>query len=163
MNIENIHQLLGLSNTDAQIIEAIEANGGSVSTLSPKKLSSEGSDFVHLKAKGVSLTFVPRAAFQMRRGEPRGDGPYIFAGAFFYPAGAEDVDAYSGIAPFGQAQVATREDALRVYGEPQRSMEDDDVFEWDQWMFDGRQVRTNYSDGVQIDNISVSVPMVQKK
>lgn len=133
------------------------------SSLSEKKLSSEGSDFVHLKAKGVSLTFVPRAAFQLKRGEPRGDGPYIFAGAFFYPAGAADVDAYVGIAPFGQSAVATREDALRVYGKPQRSMEDDDVFEWDQWTFVGRQVRTYYSDGAQIDNISVSVPMAQRK
>lgn len=163
MSIENIHQLLGLSNTDAQIVEAIEAHEGSISSLSAKKLSSEGSDFVHLKSKGVSLTFVPRAAFQLKRGEPRGDGPYIFAGAFFYPAGAADVDAYMDIAPFGQAAVATREDALRVYGEPERSMEDDDVFEWDQWTFDGRQVRTYYSDGAQIDNISVSVPMMQRK
>ena len=48
MNIENIHQLLGLSNTDAQLADAIQAHGGSVAALSPKTLSAEGSDFVHL-------------------------------------------------------------------------------------------------------------------
>lgn len=162
MNIENIHQLLGLSNTDAQLTAAIEAHGGTVSELSPKTLSSEGSDFVHLKAKGVSLTFVPRAAFQLKRGEPRGGGPYIFAGAFFYPAGDDHVDGYAGIAPFGQSAVTTRESALRVYGAPQRSMEDEAVFEWDQWTFDGRQVRTYYRDGALVDNISVSVPMLKR-
>lgn len=162
MNIENIHQLLGLSNTDAQLADAIQAHGGSVAALSPKTLSAEGSDFVHLKAKGVSLTFVPRAAFELKRGEPRGRGPYIFAGAFFYPAGDDHVDGYAGIAPFGQSAVTTRESALCVYGEPQRSMEDEAVFEWDQWTFDGRQVRTYYRDGALVDHISVSVPMMKR-
>lgn len=162
MQLEQFPMLLGLSNTDDAVIRAIAAHDASVTELSAKKLSAEGSDFVELKAKGLSLAFVPRSAFEQRRGTPCGAGPYILAGLLYHPAGANGMDAYTGSAPLAQGTVHSRDQAQQAYGPPERSMDDDGVPEWDQWTIEGRQLRINYRDGNAVESISISVPLLKR-
>ncbi|ANH67316.1 hypothetical protein [Mitsuaria sp. 7] len=162
MNIEDFHQLLGLSNTDQELVAAIAEHGGNVADLSAKNIRELGTDYVNLSEKGLSLAFQSRARFEDSRGTPRGEGPYVLSGMFYYPHGGTDLSTYAGPAPFASDSVRNREDALRAYGEPSRTEEDDDEIEWDQWSKDGRQLRTSYSEDLQIDTVSVSVPMVKR-
>jgi hypothetical protein len=162
MNIEDFHQLLGLSNTDQELVAAIAEHGGNVADLSAKNIRELGTDYVNLSEKGVSLAFQSRARFEDSRGAPRGEGPYVLSGMFYYPHGGTDLSTYEGPAPFASEGVRNREDALRAYGAPSRTEEDDDEIEWDQWGKDGRQLRTSYSEDLQIDTVSVSVPMVKR-
>jgi hypothetical protein len=162
MNLEDFHQLLGLSNTDRELIDAIAEHGGNVADLSPEDIRELGTDHLNLSQKGLSLAFQSRVRFEMSRGTPRGEGPFVFGGMFYYPDGGTDLSPYEGPAPFASEGVRNRADALRVYGEPSRTEEDDGEIDWDQWSRDGRQVRASYREDLVIDTVSVSVPMMKR-
>lgn len=160
MSITKFPELLGLTNTDSALINAIAENGGDVTQLSPKKVRELGSDFVFLPAKGVVLSFATRAKFESSYDTtPRGDGPYVLTTMFCYPYGSEHVDAYVDIAPLSECVVRDRKDALAAYGEPARTKGSDDEVVWDQWRLNGIQVRTTYDDERSVLTISVSIPM----
>jgi hypothetical protein len=162
MNIEDFHQLLGMTNANHELISAIGEHGGNVADLSPKNIRELGTDYVNLSEKGLSLAFQSRTRFEGSRGTPRGEGPYVLSGMFYYPHGGTDLGTYTGPAPFASEGIRNRDDALRVYGDPSRTEEDDDEIEWDQWGKDGRQLRASYREDLQIDTVSISVPMVKR-
>lgn len=162
MSIDNLHQLLGMTNTEQDLISAIAEHGGNVADLSAKNIRELGTDFVNLGDRGLSLAFQARARYEDSRGSPRGEGPYVLVAIFYYPNGGTDLEAYTGPAPFASDGVFNRDDALRVYGKPDRTEEDDDEIDWDQWKKDERQLRASYRADLRIDTVSVSVPMGQR-
>ncbi|WP_114836168.1 hypothetical protein U0027_25265 (plasmid) [Agrobacterium tumefaciens] len=60
MNADRLFTLVGMTNTDHDVIDAIKANGGSIDALSPKKLKDLTIDFVGLNDLGVVLAFTPK-------------------------------------------------------------------------------------------------------
>lgn len=158
MRIEELHNVLGLTNVDAPLQQAIEAEGGSVQVLSPKKFRDLGSDFVNLNDKGVSLSFLTRSDFEDEHGVPGGAGPYVLSCIFYFPFGEGDAQPYEGVAPFSGAALKSRDDALQAYGAPHKTEDDDGEIEWDEWIKDGRQLRVSYTSELAIQDISVSVP-----
>ncbi|WP_416762582.1 hypothetical protein ACNI65_09400 [Roseateles sp. So40a] len=158
MRIEELHNVLGLTNVDALLQQAIEAAGGSVQVLSPKKIRELGSDFVNINDKGVSLSFLSRGDYEDEHGVPRGAGPYVLACIFYFPFGEGDAQAYEGVAPFADASLKSRDDALRAYGAPHKTEEDEGEIEWDEWIKGGRQLRVSYTSELAIQDISVAVP-----
>ena len=162
MKIQDLNQLLGLTNTDQALIDAISQLGGDVAKLSAKKMREEGSDFVNLVDAGVSLAFLTRAGYESDHATPRGAGPFVFGAAFYYPFGGSEVEAFAGPSPFADSTLQTREDALRAYGTPDITEEDDDEIDWDEWEKDGLQVRVSYKSDLRISDISVAVPMVDR-
>ena len=161
MKLEKFSELLGWTTTDADLVSAVKSYGVSVEDLSKSELSETGQDFLFLKAEGLELSFSPRARFTVTRGEPKGSGPVVLTGMFYRPTGSDDVDPYQGPAPFAKESIQSREDALRLYGKPEKTEEDDGEIDWDQWKFEGFQVRVYYR-GPEIHSISVSVPMLKK-
>lgn len=162
MNAEDLHLVLGMTNTDQPLISAIAEHGGNVADLSAKNIRELGTDYVNLGEKGLSLAFQSRARFEDSRGQPRGEGPYVLAAIFYYPNGGTDLSPYSGPAPFVSEPLRNREEALSAYGEPTRTEADDDEIDWDQWGREGRQLRANYREDLTIDTVSVSAPMAKK-
>ncbi len=77
MKIENLYELLGLTNTDEALVSAIAAHGGNVADLSPKNIRDLGTDYVEISDKGVSLAFQPTRDESRRRIDGlRETGPY---------------------------------------------------------------------------------------
>lgn len=161
MTKSNFPQLLGLTTTDAALIEAVKANGGDVSTLSAKKVKELGSDFISMSSAGIVLSLVSRSMFELdHEREPGGDGPYVVTTAFHYVQGSDDVEPYVGEAPFANVAIKTREEALATYGDPARTKGDEGEVVWDQWLINELQLRVTYDDDQAITIISVSIPMV---
>ncbi|ALV07676.1 hypothetical protein DES44_1244 [Roseateles depolymerans] len=163
MRTEMLYQILGLTNTDESLISAIAEIGGKVETLSPKNIRELGTDYVNITNRGISLAFQARARFEMSRGTPRGAGPYVLSGIFYYPHGGEDLDPYVGCAPFSASPVSTRDEALLHYGTPDRTEEDEEEIDWDQWSKEARQLRTSYRSDLTISTISVSIPLLPSR
>ncbi len=165
MTPDHFPQLLGLTNTDEALIAAIMANASGDAKLTPKKVQDLTADFVMLRQAGVVMSFSTRETHTSDFGAPRGDGPRVLSGLFYYPLGSEEVDPYAGIAPLAAGPVRTREDALAAYGEPTDSEMDDadgddDAIEWEQWHLQGVELTADYDDDEQVVTLTVSLPMV---
>ena len=162
MEAENLYLLLGLTNTDETLVAAIASQGGSVENLSPRNIRDLGTDYVNVQNKGISLAFQSRARFEETRGSPRGDGAYVLTTIFYYPNGGEDLEPYMGQAPFASHSVSSRAEALLNYVRPDRTEEDDDEIDWDEWRKDGHQVRVSYFSDLTVSTILVSIPMMKR-
>ncbi len=134
MNPELFPHLLGLTNLDEALHQAVAAHAHGDAALTPTRIQKLKSDFLMLTELGVVFSFSSREAFQREYGAPRGEGPRVLSGIFYYPQGSEEVEPYEGIAPLGEGTVETREEALAVYGEPEASDGEDDAVEWEQWI-----------------------------
>lgn len=134
MNPELFPHLLGLTNLDEALHQAVAAHANGDVALTPARIQKLKSDFLMLTELGVVFSFSSRDAFQREYGAPRGEGPRVLSGIFYYPQGSEEVEPYEGIAPLGEATVETREEALAAYGEPEASDGEDDAVEWEQWV-----------------------------
>jgi hypothetical protein len=157
MNQENLHQLIGLTNVDTQLIQTLGEFGADVKTLSLKRLKELDVDHIHLPKNGISLGFEPRAAFESDHGvAPRGEGPYVLSTVFYFPEGSGDTEAYKGVAPFASAAVTTREQALAAYGEPTETEEEDGEIDWDFFNVHDHLVKVSYDDRT-VSTISVSM------
>jgi len=159
MNADRLFTLVGMTNTDDDVINAIKVNGGSIDSLSPKKLKELTTDFVQLNELGIALAFTPKDFFSRNYREPTGSGPYAMSGVFYYPNGSAKVSAYLGLIPFSNGPVGNREEALAAFGEPQETEEEDGDVYWDVWMKDGRQVKVDYNDELAVKTVLVSFPM----
>lgn len=159
MNTDQLFVLVGMTNTDAAVIDAIRANGGSVDALSPKKLKDLTLDFVQFNELGISLALTPREFYSRNYRDPLGAGPYAMSGVFYYPNGAAKVAAYPGSIPFAEGPVNTREKALMAFGDPQETEEEDGDIYWDIWMRDGRQIKVDYNDALAVKTVLLSFPM----
>jgi hypothetical protein len=164
MTPDHLPQLLGLTNTDEALIAAIMANASGDAKLTPKRIQDLKADFVMLRQAGLVMSFSTRETHTSDFGPPRGDGPRVLSGLFYYPMGSEEVDPYEGIAPLAAGRVLTREDALAAYGEPsdgeEEDPEGDDVVEWEQWHVQGLELTADYDDDEQVVTLTVSLPMV---
>ena len=159
MNADRLFTLVVMTNTDDDVINAIKVNGGSIDSLSPKKLKELTTDFVQLNELGIALAFTPKDFFSRNYREPTGSGPYAMSGVFYYPNGSAKVSAYLGLIPFSNGPVGNREEALAAFGEPQETEEEDGDVYWDVWMKDGRQVKVDYNDELAVKTVLVSFPM----
>lgn len=161
MEISKFPNLLGLTNTELVLVDALSANGGSVEGLSPKKFKELGTDFVFLPSKGIEIAFTTRATYESDYEKAAtGDGPYAVAGLFFHLHGTEQVEPYKGLAPFVEVAVTNREEALETYGAPIKTKGAAGEVVWDQWRIEGHHLRINYADDQSVITISVSYPMV---
>lgn len=158
MNTEQLFTLVGSTNADAALIEALEKNGASIDAISPKKMKELTADFVHLSDKGVVLSFIPREFFAKDYHEPIGVGPFALNTVFYYPNGSDKVSAYSGNIPFAKGAVRTRSDALAEFGAPQTTDEEDGEIFWDLWSKDGRLIQVEYNDDLLVNFVAIGIP-----
>ncbi|MFM9924884.1 hypothetical protein VLK31_17965 [Variovorax sp. H27-G14] len=158
MTLHDLLPLLGHSELDASLEQLLKSVGASARTLSDKTLRTEGSDAIEFKPLGLELAFWEREGYERKAATPRDAGKAIFVAVFAYGPGNKSFKPYVGPVPFSKGPIATREDALREFGTPMLTEEEDDVVEWDQWLKEGLQVRATYQDDGALWNLSFSVP-----
>jgi hypothetical protein len=158
MTLNDLLPLLGHSELDANLERLLKSAGASVQSLSAKTLRTEGSDAIELKALGLELAFWEREGYERKVGAPKDAGQAILVAVFAYGRASKSVKPYAGPVPFSSGPIATREDALREFGTPELTEEDDDVVEWDQWTRQGLQLRATYQEDTSLWNLSFSVP-----
>lgn len=167
MNPELFPHLLGLTNLDEALHQAVAAHANGDAALTPARIQKLKSDFLMLTELGVVFSFSSRDAFQREYGAPRGEGPRVLSGIFYYPQGSEEVEPYEGIAPLGEATVETREEALAAYGEPEASDGEDDAVEWEQWVVQagvpgveqGVELSADYDEDGDVLCLTAALPM----
>ena len=118
----------------------------------------QGVEGIELHAHGLALTFNEREDYLETCGTPKDAGEAILVAAFAYGAGSKKFRPYTGPIPFSDELITNRQDALRQFGAPRQTEEEDGVIEWDQWIKDGLQVRTTYRGDGSAKIISFSVP-----
>jgi hypothetical protein len=158
MTLTELLPFIGCSELNAGLAELMKSAGGSISSLSMKKLRSQGVEGMEFHAQGLSLTFNEREDYIRTYAEPKDAGEAILVAVFAYVAGSKTFTPYTGPIPFSTGPVATREDALREFGTPARTEEEDDVIEWDQWLKDGFQMRARYRDDGAVKIVSITLP-----
>jgi len=157
MNADKFVQLIGFTETDEALLAAVEAGGGDLTGLTPKRFRDYGNAYVRFPDHGVELVFVSRAMFEEERDTPRGSGKYALEAVFCFPNGGDDAP-YLGPAPFTDVRLSARAEALAAYGEPFDTEESDGMFESDDWSKAGLQISCAYNDDQSIANICVMPP-----
>lgn len=158
MTLDELLPFFGASELDAGLARLLKSAGSDIGLISKKKLRVQGMEGIELHDRGLALTFNEREDYIETYGTPKDAGEAILVAAFAYGAGSKTFRSYAGPIPFSKGPIANREDALREFGTPQQTEEEDDIVEWDQWIKDGLQVRTTYRDDGSVKNISFSVP-----
>jgi hypothetical protein len=157
MNADKFVELIGFTDSDGALVEAVQAQRRDLTGLTPQSFREYGNAYVRFPAQGMELVFVPRSMFEEERGNPKGNGKYVLEAVFLFPNGGDD-EPYAGSAPFAIASIKTRADALAFYGEPVDSEETDGVAESDDWLKGELQVSCAYDDDQSIANICVMPP-----
>lgn len=148
--------LIGFTNTDPVLLDALHANGGDTASLTPRRFREYGAAAVSLPHLGVELSFSPRATYASERGQPRGNGPYVLDGIFYMLGDGEST--YAGLPPFASVPIRVRDDALQVYGRPVATDEDGDRIDGDDWRIQGFHLSLTYRHDLSLRQIAVSLP-----
>jgi hypothetical protein len=158
MTLNELLPFFGCSELDAGLAQLLKSAGANIASISKKKLRSQGVEGIELHAQGLAMTFNEREDYIKTYAEPKDAGEAILVAAFAYGAGSKTFKPYTGPIPFSKGPIANRQDALREFGTPHRTEEEDDVVEWDQWIKDGFQVRTTYRDDGSVKVVSLTIP-----
>ncbi|MFK3781773.1 hypothetical protein [Agrobacterium sp. NPDC089420] len=157
MTLNELLPFLGYSELNSGLAKLLETAGANIRSLSPRTLRAEGSDAIELKTMGLELAFYEREYYENKCATPKDAGEAIFVAAFAY-GGGKAFKRYVGPVPFANAAIGNRQDALREFGAPHRTEEEEGLVEWDQWIKEGIQVRATYHDDGALWNLSFSVP-----
>lgn len=155
MDLNKFFGLVGLTNADSVLVDAVSANGGSVDTLSAKKIQEITTDFVYLVDKGVVLSFVSNESYSLKYGAPKGAGPFVMNGVAYYPHGSSKVASYDGVMPFAQGLVRHRAEAIEAFGQPEKTDDEDGPVYWDIWNKEGRMIKADYHDDLSVKAVAV--------
>lgn len=158
MTLNELLPFIGCSELNAGLGQLLKSAGANIASLSMKKLRSQGVEGMEIHAQGLALTFNEREDYIRTYAEPKDEGEAILVAVFAYGAGSKTFKPYQGPIPFSKGPIANRQDALREFGTPLRTEEEDDVVEWDQWVKDGLQMRTTYRDDGSVKVLSFTVP-----
>ena len=158
MTLNELLPFLGCSERDAGLAALLKAAGADIASISMKKLRVQGMEGIEIKPHGLALTFSERDDYIATYAVPKDAGEAILVAAFAYGAGSKTFKAYAGPVPFAKGNVADREDALREFGAPARTEEEDDVVEWDQWTKDGLHLRATYRNDGSLKVLMIAVP-----
>ncbi|WAC71413.1 hypothetical protein OU995_17715 [Roseateles sp. SL47] len=159
MTPELFPQLLGLTNTDPALHEAVAPHAQGDTALAPARIQKLKSDFLMLTSLGVVFSFSNRETFQREFGAPRGEGPKVLSGIFYYPQGSEEVEPFEGAGPLTDAPVEIRQEALAAYGEPEASDGEDGAIEWEQWLVQGVELSADYDDEGEVLCLTAALPI----
>ncbi|MBB3195365.1 hypothetical protein [Roseateles terrae] len=158
MNADQLVKLLGMTDADTALSQAVKANGGSVDSLSPKKMREILTDFINLVDAGVVLAFVPREVFSEDYGDPLGSGEYALDGVIYYPNGSSSVSSYGGAVPYATGPIRNRDEALAAFGTPKSTQQVDGTTSWDLWSKDEIVIKVDYKSGTIVKNVLFSLP-----
>lgn len=165
MQVADFLPYLGHSEQHAELSNLLAAIGFDASKIPSRAQRNSGSAFCELKSRGIDLTFYFHTQYKPSFGTPKSDGKAIFCCIFVYPHGrkSESKKPYEGPIPFAGGPVRTREEALRAFGDPSETQEDDGDIDLDHWRKDELQITATYRGDLTIGHIGFSLPYLGRK
>jgi hypothetical protein len=160
MTLDTILPFLGHSEQDPGLADLLASVGFDVSLMPGRAQRGAGTGHCELNSLGIELAFDFHTGYKTRFGMPKDGGKAILSAIFAYGKPNEMRAAYVGPIPFSRSPIHNRDDALREFGLPLRTEEEDGIVEWDQWVKDGVQVRTEYFDDGSLFICTYSVPFI---
>ncbi len=156
---------LGCSEQDADLSSLLATIGYDASKLAGQAQRNSGYAFCELKSEGLDLAFYFSTVYEPRFGAPRDGGKAILCCVSVYPNGrtSEKKKPYEEPVPFSGMPVRTRDEALRAFGDPYETQEDDGDIDLDHWSKDGLQIGASYRSDLTIDHIGFSLPSIGRR
>lgn len=159
MIVSDFLPYLGHSEQNDGLTTLLASLGFDVSKMPAKAQRGYGSASYELNGLGVELTFEFHTNYTQAYGPPKDGGKAILAAIFAYDRPGTKRSAYTGAIPYTGGPIHNRTEALREFGVPFHTEQDDEEIEWDYWMKDGLQVGAFYRPDATITYISFSVPL----
>lgn len=156
ISIQNLISILGYPMMSEKAQSVLKASGFQPA-YTPKKLKEYGSVHLVLEEHGIDLDFCDKKTAKEKYVGIQEDGDAIFIGIFLYPNGASDYKKISFPIGFGADDCLSREDALRTFGTPSQTWEDEGIVEWDRWTIDNFTIAADYSETQKISIWTISL------
>lgn len=161
MTLDKLLPYLGHSEQNPELAELLASVGFDVALMPGRVRRGAGFGHCELKSWGLELAFDSHTVYEDWCGTPKDAGKAILLAVFAYDKPSKTREAYVGPLPFASGPIHDRHDALREFGPPVRTEEEDGVVEWDQWIKDGLQVRTTYDEDGSLRVFSCSTPFIR--
>lgn len=159
MNLFEFLPFLGHSEQNTQLSDLLASVGFDVAKMPSRAQRGHGFGHFELKPLGIELAFNFHTDYKEAYGIPKDGGKAVLSGIFAYDISNKQRSAYVGPVPFAGGPVHNRQDALREFGPPYHTEQDDEEVEWDYWMKDGMQVGAFYRTDATLKYVSFSVPL----
>jgi hypothetical protein len=159
LELSEILPLLGHSEQHNNLSSLLATVGFNVTLMPGRAQRNFGTGHCELKSLGIELAFQFHTDYKSAYGMPKDEGKVIFSSIFAYIKPSKGRKAYEGLLPFSSTPVNNRHDALREFGSPFHTEQDDGEIDWDYWMKDGVQVGAFYREDSTIKYVSFSVPL----
>jgi hypothetical protein len=160
MTLDKLLPYLGSSEQNRELADLLASVGFDISVMPGRVQRGAGTGHCELNSLGIELAFYFHTDYKSRFGAPKNDGKAILSAIFAHGNANKVRKAYVGPFPFSPGPIHNRHEALRGFGTPLRTEEDDGIVEWDQWMKSGLQVRTEYSEDGSLFVCMYSVPFI---
>ena len=158
IDIPSLVQILGHPMLDPKAFDVLKANGFEPA-YKPKELNENWAVHLAQPESGIELSFAKRAGHETDFAPAKAEGEAIFSAMFLYLHENKDHKKLSSPIGFGIESCKKRKDALSVLGKPERTEEEDGVFEWDRWIFAPQlSIRADYEKEI-IQYWTIGVPM----
>lgn len=158
MNVSEILPFLGHTEQSAGLSSLLLSTGFDVAQMLGRVQRGHGVGHLELKPLGIELAFQFHTDYKETYGTPEDEGKAVLSGVFAYDKAKKDRKAYNGPVPFTRGPLRNRSDALREFGVPYHTEQDDDEIDWDYWLKGGVQVGAFYRPDTTIEHLSFSVP-----
>ncbi len=152
MDMETWIKLLGKSQDDPAVKAALTAAG----VKKIPKLDKDGFRvFLDLKGHGLWLEMTDEAFLKKLKDQDIGEGPLILFCVEAILEHRKIRDLYKGHLPYKLVAGMSQDDLRKTLGPPTSIIDDIPA---DIWMRDGLEVNVNYTHGLKLERLSVSLP-----
>jgi hypothetical protein len=159
MELNALLPFLGHSEQDSGLSDLLATAGFDVSLMPGRAQRGGGTGHCELNALGIELAFQFHTDYKHSYGVPMDGGKAILSAIFVYGQPAKKRKAYVGPIPFSSGPIHDRDDALREFGVPYHTEEEDGEIDWDHWMKGNVQVGAFYREDTSLKYVSFTVPL----
>ena len=152
MDIETWIKLLGKSQDDPNVKAALTAAG--VKKI-PKLDKDDFSVIFDLKGHGLWLEMTDEAYLKKLEDQDIGEGPLILTSVEALLDHRKIRDLYKGTLPYKLVPGMTQDELRKLLGSPASIIDDIPA---DIWLREGLEVNVNYTKGLILERLSVSLP-----
>jgi hypothetical protein len=158
ININSLVQILGYPMLHPNAAAVLKKNGFEPA-YKMKELNETLSVFLQKPDLGIELCFAKRAGHEEDFALAKEEGEAIFSCIFLYLTENRHHKKYTLPIGFGIDKCKTRDDAISALGKPERTEEDDGIYEWDRWIIAPElSIRADYDEN-SINLWTIGVPM----
>ncbi|MEI5681390.1 MULTISPECIES: hypothetical protein [unclassified Mesorhizobium] len=159
MELSALLPFLGHSEQNTGLSDLLATAGFDVSLMPGRAQRGGGTGHCELNSLGIELAFQFHTDYKHSFGVPKDGGKAILSAIFAYDRPGKKRQAYVGPIPFSSGPIHDRNDALREFGDPFHTEQEDGEIDWDHWMKGDVQVGAFYREDATAKYVSFAVPL----